>query len=221
MSPTPAPPAAERPAFRTSPPLPAPRALLGVALVAASVVGTFVAAGGGTPPAAPTRVVATTALDVGHVILADDLALAPVSLGDVDAAAFADPSHLHGAVVLGPIGEGELIQSASVHLLDRPDQPPPPRQLSVTLGFDDALAGGVRPGERVDVIGTTGSGATAQTEVLARDVAVLRTQVDERPAPGAAVVVTLAPATEHEAIAVAHAAEAGTLRLMRSGRHGS
>ena len=210
---------AARPAghrFGRRPPLPAPRALLGAALVAAAVVGTFVAAGGGAPPAAPLRVVAAADLAPGEVVARDDLTTTPADLGAADGAAFADPGELVGAVVLAPVAAGELVQAGAVALPVDGAPPAPARQLTLSLERDRALGGHLRPGEQVDVITTLGTGPEAETTVAARRVPVVRIDTADD-GLATTVAVTLAPADEDEVVALVHAGEVGAVVLARPG----
>ena len=198
-------------------PLATPRALLGAALVAAAVVGTFVAAGGGTPPPPPPRVVAARSIAPGERLTTDHLATAAVELGPADAGAFDDPAHLVGATALAPLAAGELVQASAVALPDQTAPDVPTGRLTLRLAADRALGGRLQPGEAVDVVATLGTGAEAETAVVARHVPVVRTDQLEDGVGGTTVVLTLAPADEEEAVDLVHAAEVGAVVLVRPG----
>ena len=94
-------------------------------------------------------------------------------------ASFSDASALIGAVTLGPVGAGELVQEGAVRLdptarRDRAEAAGP--EFSFPVDRERALAGDVRPGEEVDLLATFGSGSDATTEVLARGARVLHVQ---------------------------------------------
>lgn len=194
------------------------RAVLGGALVAMAMLGAFALATGDRAPEPPERVVAARSLAPGAVLSADDLALAPVLLPtQVDEAAHGSIEALVGAVVLGPVGEGEIVQRAAVRTGSTDEQGGPRPELTVAMEPARALGGRLRPGERVDLLATYGSGADARTSVAAHDATVLDVQGADDGAlgPSGEHAVTFEVAAE-EVLAVAHAAEVGQLRLVRT-----
>lgn len=197
-------------------PLPGSRAAVGGFLVAVAVVGTFATVSGATDDRRTALVVARDDLAVGDRIEADDVVPARLDVPEfVRARAFRSPSELIGATVLGPVARGELVQASAVRRAgDAPDGP----QVSFPLEAARALDGRLRPGEPVDVLVTYGQGEAAATNVVARGARIARVRT-----PGSVladdrtVVVTLAVASAEDAVAVAHAANAGAVTLVRVG----
>lgn len=196
-------------------PLPGSRAVVGGFLVAVAAVGTFAVAAGAGDERRVGYVVARDDLAVGRRITADDLALAPIDAPPfVAERAFRRTDDVVGAVVVGPVARGELVQAGSV-LRDAPEG----RQVSFPVEAARALDGNLQPGEAVDVLVTYGTGEHAKTAVVARRARVVRLR---RPSgtlsDGRTVVVTVAVDTDDQAAAVAHAAGAGTVTIVRVGR---
>jgi Flp pilus assembly protein CpaB len=197
-------------------PLPSGRAVFGGFLVAVAAVGTFAAAGGGEDRRV-AYVVARGDLAVGHRLKADDLATARLDVPDfVRARAFRSTADLVGAVVVGPVARGELLQASAVVRGEVGG-----RQVSFPVDGARAVDGTLQPGEAVDVLVTYGTGEQASTAVVARRARVVRLR---RPSgtlsDGRNVVVTLSVDNDDQASALAHAASAGTVTLVRVGQEG-
>lgn len=190
--------------------------MVGGFLVAAAVVGTLATVGSARQDRRIALVVARHDLAVGHRITADDLSTARLDAPSfVRARAFRSATALVGATVLGPIARGELVQASSV----RPTGGSPPgHHVSFPVESARAVDGSLRDGETVDVLVTYGQGETASTRVVARAARVVRART-----PGGVLgddrmqVVTLALATAEDAAAVAHAATAGEVTVVRAG----
>jgi hypothetical protein len=190
---------------------PPTRAVVGGLLVAVAAVGAFVLA---TPADGPSAeyVIAAHALDPGARIEADDLTVAAVDLPpDLATLAFTDASALIGAVSLGPVAAGQLVQEGDVGRA-----PLSPFEVSLALEGDRALDGRLVPGELVAVLATYGSGADAETLTVASTALVERVSKPTGLAVGTADVVTLGLPVESDAQAVVHAARAGELTLVRT-----
>jgi Flp pilus assembly protein CpaB len=207
--------ASEGQVIRRRRPLPGTRAVVGGLLVAVAVVGTFATIGSAREDRRVALVVARGDLAVGRRIAADDLAVARLDVpAFVRARAFRSPQDLIGATVLGPVARGELVQASSVSV--RGDAPP---GLHVSFPVEAARAvdATLREGEAVDVLVTYGQGESATTKVVARGARVVRTRTpggvlgDDR-----TLVVTLSVATADDATAVAHAANAGEVTIVRT-----
>src|SRR5437764_3977477 len=97
-------------------PLPGGRAVVGGFLVMTAAVGIFAAYTGATTGHGVSYVVARRSLAVGQRITAADLTTAPMVLSPTIGSelAFRDPGRLVGALVVGPVQGGELIQASSV-----------------------------------------------------------------------------------------------------------
>lgn len=195
-------------------PLPNGRAVLGGFLVAVAAVGTLALGGGTGDDDLVPYVVARDDLAVGERITADDLTVARLRLPPfVAARAFRSPAGLVGAVVVGPVARGELVQAAAVVREEVKG-----RHVSFPVESARAVDGALQPGEAVDVLVTYGTGESASTAVVARGARVVRIR---RPSgtlsDGRQVVVTLSVETDEHAAALAHASSAGTVTIVRTG----
>jgi Flp pilus assembly protein CpaB len=128
--------------------------------------------------------------------------------------AFSGTSALVGATTVGPIRGGELVQVGDVV---RKTSAPQDVEMSFSIDTARAVAGGLRPGEQVDVLATFGAGGDTYTLAVVRGARVLATS---RPGRGFAdartSVVTLGLHTSDEALALSHAVNAGEVTLVRS-----
>ncbi|CAN5733922.1 hypothetical protein BH10ACT1_BH10ACT1_00530 [soil metagenome] len=141
-------------------------------MVALAAVGTWwVTSGAGEGPKA-TYLVASRAIGPGEHLEARDLRLATVDLpAGLRGAAFADAEAVVGAVTLGPIGAGELVQSAGI---EPAGSEAAGQQVSFSVESDWAVAGSLRLGDRIDVYATIGDGAGATTTRVLADTTVQR-----------------------------------------------
>ncbi|MCU1497497.1 MAG: hypothetical protein JWM47_1450 [Acidimicrobiales bacterium] len=144
--------------------------MFGGLLVALAALATWwVAAGAGEAPAG-RYVVATRAVGPGQRLSGDDVGVVTGDLPPaVRAGAFGRPHEVVGAVTLGPLDKGELVQAAAL-------EPMPPgtarRELSFAVAADWAVAGTLRPGDRIDVFTTVGDGADAASHRVLRNAVV-------------------------------------------------
>jgi Flp pilus assembly protein CpaB len=198
--------------------LPGGRAVVGGFLVTAAAVGIFAAYTGATNQHGVAYVVARHTLMVGQRITSADLAtsamvLPPTIGGQL---AFRDPGRLVGALVVGPVHSGELIQASSVVAgVDATGD----RQLSFPIAADRAVDGTLQVGDLVDVLSTYGSGADATTVTVVRQATVVArsdTPSTLDPAGGASETITLGLSRSIDSLAVAHAVNAGQVMLVRS-----
>jgi flagella basal body P-ring formation protein FlgA len=91
--------------------------VVGGLLVALSAVGIFAGYLGATGDDRRPYVVATSDLAVGHRITAADLAVVRIDLPPaLHRVAHDRPGPLVGAVVLGPVGRGELLQNSDISI---------------------------------------------------------------------------------------------------------
>jgi Flp pilus assembly protein CpaB len=199
-------------------PLPGGRAVVGGFLVMAAAVGIFAAYSGATTGRGVSYVVARRSLSVGQRITAADLTTAPMVLSPTigNELAFRDPGRLVGALVVGPVQGGELIQASSVVAgADATGD----RQLSFPIAAARAVNGTLKVGDQVDVLATYGSGADATTVAVVRQARVVaRSDAPATldPAGGASETITLGLARSVDSLAVAHAVDAGQVMLVRS-----
>jgi ribosomal protein S28E/S33 len=130
--------------------------------------------------------------------------------------AFRDPDRLVGALVVGPVRSGELIQASSVVAgADSTGD----RQLSFPIAAARAVDGTLQVGDLVDVLATYGSGADATTVAVVRQARVVaRSDASSAldPAAGTGETITLGLARSADSLAVAHAVDAGQVMLVRS-----
>lgn len=188
--------------------------MIGGLLMAVAAVGTFVAwqqAAGGPES---SYVVAARAIPPGQRLAPDDFQLAPMTLDRAAAAgAFSDVEAVTGRVSLGPIGQGELVQSAQVSDVPYGDAGSLV-EVSFALPRDRAVDGRLRSGDRVDVFVTDGDRTHAVLEhvpvVMATDAA------SSSAVPTGDVMVTVGledPADRGDLI---HAVRVGEVTLVRS-----
>lgn len=196
--------------------LPTGRAVVGGFLVALAALGIFAAYTSATAGPTTTYVVARRDIPVGTRLGADDLTSLPMELPDVVAreAAFSDEGPLIGTTTVGPVRRGELVQAGDVV---KKRSGPGELEVSFELESSRALAGTLRPGERVDVLATFGAGGDTYTVTVVRQARVLETGTDRGGlASGDTDVISLAVPTSDEAMALTHAINAGKVTLVRS-----
>jgi hypothetical protein len=78
------------------------------------------------------------------------------------------------------------------------------------------VADRLRPGDRVDVLATVGTGAAARTEVVVRQALVQQRSGSSGALAGDAVAITLAVDDPAQVLAVAHALRAAEVTLVRA-----
>ena len=196
--------------------LPTGRAVVGGFLVALAALGIFAAYSSATAGPTTTYVVARRDIPIGTRLTAEDLTTLPMELPDVVArdAAFASEGPLVGATTVGPVRRGELVQAGDVV-----EKRSGAAELEVSFELESsrALAGTLRPGERVDVLATFGAGGDTYTVTVVRQARVLETgRAGGGLAGGNTDVISLAVPTSDEAMALTHAVNAGKVTLVRS-----
>jgi SAF domain len=187
------------------------RAAVGGLLVALAGLGAFVIA---MPDSGPAHryVIAAHAIEPGTRIGEGDLELVAADLPEaLSGAAFTAPDQLNDRVALAPIAAGELVQSGAVGA-----RALAPFEVAVSVEGDRSLDGQLRPGERVAVLATYGSGPDAATFTVVGEALVERITRPSGLAVGTTDVVTVGLATETEAQAVVHAARAAELTFVRT-----
>jgi hypothetical protein len=180
-------------------------------LVALAGLGAFVIA---MPVSGPQHryVVAANAIEPGTRIRAGDLELVAADLPEgLSGAAFTTPDLLVDRVALAPLAAGELVQSGAVG-----PRSLAPFEVAVSVEGDRSLDGQLRPGERVAVLATYGTGPDAATFTVVGEALVERVTRPSGLAVGTTDVVTVGLATETEAQAVVHAARAAELTFVRT-----
>ena len=195
--------------------LPGGRAVLGGFLVALAAVGIFAAYAAATAHDTEQYVVARQELPLGHRLVAADLTRLPMELPPaLRARAYRDASALVGAVVIGPVGRGELVQASDVLAREGAGVG---REISFPVQSARAVDGQLKAGELVDVLASYGSGNDAYTTAVVRGARVVhRSQPRGSLGDSADEVITLSIPNRGDALAVAHAANAGSLTLVRA-----
>lgn len=203
--------------------LPGGRAVVGALLIAAAALVTFVAYLDAT--AAPTRsyVVATAAVDPGTRL--GSMAEVRERFGTIaldlsaEVAARTVPSTavdgLVGQVLVAPLQPGDLL--TRTQLVDDGGTEGA-QTLSFSLPRTAAVAGALRPGERVDVLATFGSGDGAYTAFVVRGVPLLRVTAPDGGALGDSgdLTLTVAVSALRDVQALGHAVNTAEVFVTRS-----
>lgn len=159
--------------------------------------------------------VAGNDLTIGQRINRSDLGYLPMDLPNlVRSRSFRDPAQLVGAVVVGPVTKGELIQNSDVLVRGAG---PVGREVSFSIESARAVDGQLQRGEMVDVLVTYGTGNEAYTVTVARGVRVLsRRQPRGTLGDGRDEVITVSVPDNADAMALTHAVTAGSVTLVRT-----
>lgn len=193
-----------------------PRVVVGASLITVSVVGLTYAF------SATSRTV-TTAVLVPSADIPPDQALVPsdftslkLALPKALAGSFiADPSELVGKVGLSMLKQGQPVEPQELSIAP----PNADRVLTLEVPSAQAVEGELIPGDRVDVLATYGTGASATTITAGQSVLVLTSQALQGSfASGGSrtISITLAATSYTEAMAIAQAQIAAKVTLVRS-----
>lgn len=195
--------------------LPGGRAVVGGFLVALAGVGVFAGYTTATSDTRERYLVAREDLTPGQRITPSSLGYLPMDLPRLmQSRSFRDPARLVGSVVVGPLGKGDLIQTADV-LVGRAG--PVGREVSFSIESARAVDGQLQRGELVDVLVTYGTGTDAYTVAVAQGVRVInRRQPRGTLGDGGDEVITVSVPTGTETLALAHAVSAGAVTLVRT-----
>lgn len=194
--------------------LPNGRAITGGLLVSVAALGAYAAAA--TPSSSSSGyVVAARDLAPGDVVSADDLAIAGADLSpDIASGAFLETDDVVGAVVLGPVDAGELVQRGALAAGPGPD---PAAQLSFAVDADRAVDGDLAAGDRIDLLATYGTGTDAFTVRVVRRALVVAAAGDSSAiSDSGRQVITLSLTDPGAVLAVAHAVRAGDITVVRT-----
>lgn len=196
--------------------LPNGRAVVGALLITASVFGVYWAWAAASRPPTTAYVTAARDLVVGDTLTADDLTMVALDLPDaMRGAAFTATGDLAGAVVLGPIRAGELVQTGAVA---KTLGGAALQEMAFAIEPSRALGGRLKAGQRVDVLATFGVGADTYTTAVVRNALVLRIERDGSGlGSSAAITVTVGLAAADDPLALAHALNAGDVFLATTG----
>jgi hypothetical protein len=189
--------------------------VVGGFLIALAAVGIFAAYTGATADDRQGYLVSRQDLPIGHRIESADLATLAMDLPpELQRRAARDPSRLVGTVVIGPLAKGELIQASDVAPVGEEANTGP--QVSFAIDSARALDGRLKVGEVVDVVATYDAAGSGQTLVVSRGARVVeRSKPTSTLSDGGKEVITLSVPTRTDILAVAHAANAGDVTLVR------
>jgi Flp pilus assembly protein CpaB len=196
--------------------LPSGRAVTGGFLVALAALGVFVASRGAGEHRSRNFVVVARDVSAGTTLSPADLTVSAIDLPDqVAARAFPNPASVVGQIAVAHLAPGELVQSTDVVGGDAADSRV---ELSLPIERSRAVDGLLQPGEKVDVLATYADGDRGETMVVTRGAEVRRVDSGSHGALSATedTVLVLAIADPDEAIAVAHASQAGKVTVIRS-----
>lgn len=194
--------------------LPGGRAVIGAFLVTVAAVGLFAAYADATAGPRFRYVVAARDIAIGTRLSAADLTTVPLDLPpEQRTGAFDDPGVLEGATVIGPMSQGDLVQSSLV-VGTEPDV----EQVSFAISADRAVGGRLLPGERIDVLVTYGTGEGSYTEAVVRDALVIQVDEDASGDLGgiATEVLTVGVPDAGGSLRIAHAVNAGEVTVVRT-----
>ena len=191
--------------------LPGTRAVGGGLLIALAAIGVFLAyadaARGPDDPVVITR----RSIRIGEVLEAGDLRVVTADLpADADGS-FDDVATVVGRVALGPLGEGEMVQAASI-TDDRSSVPA--HEVALTLPREQVAVGRLKQGERVDVFVTRDDRTTS----VARGVQVVQIAAagDGSLTSDREVSIVVAAPSGDTAAALVHALRTGDVTVVRS-----
>lgn len=196
--------------------LPSGRAVVGGFLVALAAVGVFAAYTSATAEPVTQYVVAARDVPPGEQLTVGDVDLVAIDLPDEQRQrAYDEVAPLVGATVVEPLVSGELIQEGG---LIATGAEPGSRTVSFAIDAPRAVNATLKAGERVDVLATFGSGDRACTHLLGSDVAIVAVSesTGSLVSQGGGLTVTIQVPTVESSVAVAHAATAGTITLVRT-----
>lgn len=196
--------------------LPSGRAVIGGFLVALAAVGVFAAYTSVTAPPATRYAVATRDLQPGEQIDAGAVELVPINLPDAQRQRSYDQvGPLMDATVIEPLVAGELLQEGS---LIATGAEVGTRTVSFPIEPARAVNATLKTGERVDILATFGTGGDACTHLVAGDVPIVAVTESTGSLVGqtGGMTVTVQVASADAGLAVAHAANAGMMTLVRT-----
>lgn len=187
--------------------------MVGGLLVAVAAVGIFAAASGAGRGPTTRYYVAAHDIAPGSTLGTEDLEAVAIEIPDrLEGRVFSDPDALVGAIVVGPLSEGELVQAGGLATGTDAEIP----TFSVALAQADANAGELSRGDYVQVLATYGTDASATTVTLSADARVVSlSEDDDSLAAAGQVVVRLQAPTADERIAIINASTAGKISLIR------
>jgi len=199
--------------------LPNGRAVLGALLLLVAGIGSFALAQRQGAATRTSYAVLVRAVAPGARLAAADVELRPMTLDpSVAANAFTDTGRLTGAVALGPLASGDLVQRSEIAPASTVDGSAvaPSHELTIPVP-SDRMPAGLRRGETIAVLATYGNSADARTLVTVQHAIVLGISD-----PGDGLVtrgttrLTLSLADPNDVVETAHAAHVGELTIVRA-----
>ena len=215
------------------------RALLGGALITLAVAGLWWSYTLSTAAPSTQYVVAVSDIAPGTVVTSDHVGLQAIDLPASIAAGAFEPSRdedVLGAVAINFIAAGELVSTSDIRpvlggpigssvLGGRTGNAVSARalgaqsryELSLEIELARVLNGQLLPGEFVDVIATSGTGAGSTTRRIAIDAQVLAiAEIGEQSFGLGTVAVTLAVASDVTVLEIVAATDQGVVTLVRA-----
>ena len=192
--------------------LPGGRAVVGGVLMALAALGVYLAYDQASAGSSTPVVVAARDLRVGQILGEGDLDTVDAELPDaVEDGAFTSADALIGRVVLGPIGDGEIVQAAAI---TEGAATPELHEIAVRLPRGQIAVGRLKEGERVDVFATYDD----RTSSVVRGAEVVQIEADDSGSLTSDREVTLVVAVPSgDAVAaVVHALRTGDVTVVRS-----
>jgi SAF domain len=195
--------------------LPTGRAAIGGLLVVLAGVGLYLASVRATSTPTANYVVAARDLNEGQILTDSDLA---TIVGEANSAissnSFTLTTPLVGAVVLGPISAGELIQGSIVQRGGLSL-----REMSFPVPRAQALNGSLDSGDRIDVVavGSSDQSATILSDVKVTNVSGGGLEVDTSDT----LVITVSLSNETDQVALAGALGNGKVYIVRANDTGT
>lgn len=198
--------------------LPTGRALFGALLITAAALGAFALANRNRDAGTANYVVATRPIAPGARIERSALERRTLRLDPtVAAGAFVDADRLAGAVALGPIGAGSLIQSSAVALATTADGAPLAGHEFTFPVPKDRVPPSLKRGEKVAVLATYGSGSDTRTITTVQQAVVVAFDADgDAIGTRSTARLTLSLPDANAVVETAHASQVADLTIVRT-----
>jgi Flp pilus assembly protein CpaB len=205
-----------RPAKRVAakaPVLPSARAAVGALLCVLAALLTFVAYRQAQQPPTTRYLVAVHEMEPGAPLTPADFREEAITLPpEVAARSFSSFAQVESAFLLGPIQQGELLQTSN---LVRRAGGPASHEWSFSIESVNAAAGRVRVGERIQILGTTTTEGQSVTEVVNPNALVIGLdRTDPNPFRGS-LTILLALTSEEEVFRLETAKNTQKLTVVR------
>ncbi len=192
--------------------LPGGRAALGALLMTVAAVGVFLAYAGAESDPADELVVTTRSVHPGETISAGDVRVVDGELPSASrASVFGATEEVVGRVALGPIAEGEIVQTGSVTASRASSLG---HEVAITLPREQVAVGRLRDGERVDVF-VTYEDRTSSVVRGAEVVAIAASSDGSLTSDREVSIVVTVPSGDVVA-ALVHALRTGDVTVVRS-----